>query len=204
MLKKIFGKTEHTLDELIKNYHKLNIKKTGLTNEAESLKKSALSGDTKGLAGKLQKIETEIKLIDSGMNEIKKLMAEILEKQIQEDCNSLPARQEAYQKDFDEISRQAGDMIGKGVMLLESLGRPFPNKIAAGIRGAYGNIAALEQYADDSQGFSAGYVDAMNPTEPLKDFFAERKEFDRIKRRVPGSAEVKRSIEKQVNRLLEV
>lgn len=204
MLKKIFGKKNHTLESLTADFHRLETRKQELTDEVAALKKSAFKGaiDTPKLVDALQKLELELSLLEPAQAEIKSLMGGILERENEAEYKSLPGLKKKNQVDFDKHTRQAGDYIGRAVLILESIEKSSITPIAKAIRRAILAQTEVQKFADDLRAFEAGYIDRMNAAESLPNFKKLRLDIDAIAERAPGSEAATMRIESTIRRLL--
>ena len=203
MLKKIFSKKNHTLDSLQGDYKTLEQRKTELTDEISVLKRGAFKGevDTKKLVDALQKLELELGLLDPAQNEIKELMASLIEKQIAADYKNLPGKEKKYQTDFDKQARDAGQKLGQVVKIFESLDKqPFAS-FAQVIRVYRDDALLNEKHLKNMTAFDAGYLDAMNDGTAMQDFKDECRAIDRIRAMSPGSDAARNEITNTVRRL---
>lgn len=201
-IQKIFRIKSTSVEELVKKYQKFKQQKAELENKAVGIKRLALDTDIIDLSAQLQDIRTQIELCDSACLEVEKQLCELVAKQIKQDYESLPKQQIKYQEKLDDLSLEAGQLLGRAVVTLQSLRLPFALVLVDGISKEYAEISKQDRFAPKMGSFRRAYADSVNTKNDAPDFKAWKKRLKDIERLVPGSEAAKAHVRGRKRRLL--
>jgi hypothetical protein len=166
------------------------------------IKRQALDTDIDDLSGQLQHIRTQVELCDSARGQVKKELADMLEKQIARNYENLPAETEKYKNQLSSLSRQTGQALGQGVRDLQSIGLSFASYMGEELRKIIVDIADDARFKPQMAEFLKAYSDEINVQTKAIDFKSKKNELKKTERLKPESEESRAHVRGRIRRLL--
>lgn len=203
MLRKIFSKKSHTIETLVQDFKSLDKDRQALESKIEALKKKAATGagsDT--IVDDLLRLDTELKVILSGLNEIRKLLSGLISDRVEQEYKSLDKTRAQYEKDTYNTFFKHGEAIGRAIKVFKSMHLPAGDTLGRELQSAVDSLSKNYNPNTKPDKFFEGVDQGKCTTDGLADFSARKKELYAIGNRVPGTAGAQHWISSEVERLL--
>lgn len=176
---------------MVNDYEQMKLRKAELENKLSEVKAEALyAKNTDESYENVKKLEFEIDLCESALNEIRRLARGCIEGEIQANYEALPRLKSEYETLSAEIEKDAGDNLGRAVAIMFS-GAEKHARLAGEIGRVVNSYSLGESF---TTAFQSG-VAAPVPTGGLKSLGAKIK---KAASRMPGTEGTANHVERQM------